>query len=232
MKYDNFLAYYDSPFAFYDSATSPERRIHMAKIKLDHVDLGIAEFIVRMNEIKTAMTTNPVFAALAAKVTAFGTVIATLETKNGAYNTASQTCTTALTERDNARLDCEAVCAALANSSQGETADAAELLSGGWHLRSDGSPVGAMPMPENLSATGGDQEGEVDLHWQPVRGRDSYIGEYSTSATGPWTEFYVGKKSRATATGLTPGVMYYFRLRAVNTEGRGPWSDIAQHRAS
>jgi predicted phage tail protein len=39
-------------------------------------------------------------------------------------------------------------------------------------------------------------------------------------------------KSGCTATGLNPGQMYYFRVRAVGTSGLSPWSDIAQKRAS
>jgi len=89
-----------------------------------------------------------------------------------------------------------------------------------------------LPAPQNLRATGGDMEGECDLQWDPIYGRDAYIAEHAENAAGPWAQFYVGKKSSTTCAGLTPGEMYYFRVRAVGPLGPGPWSDIAQKRAS
>jgi hypothetical protein len=75
-------------------------------------------------------------------------------------------------------------------------------------------------------------EGEVDLACDPVHGRDSYIAECASNALGPWTQFYVGKKSTFTAGSLAPGQLCYFRMCAVGPLGSGPWSDIAQKRAS
>jgi hypothetical protein len=106
------------------------------------------------------------------------------------------------------------------------------LLSGGWHLVEPPEPIGEMPAPENLTATGGDLEGELDMPWEPVQGRDAYIGEWAANPAGPWTQFYVGNNSSCTASGLNPGQMYYFRVREVDPLGPGPWSDIAQKRAS
>lgn len=204
----------------------------MAKIKFDHTALDNPAFIVRMREISTALTPNPVFAALGAKAAALDTAVNDLETKNNAYEVTLQLGSQQLTERDAARSDAEDAARALASASEGETTDAAELQSGGWHLRDPSTPIGPLPAPQNLSGTGGDLEGEADLHWEPVYGRDTYIAECSTSATGPWTQFYVGNTSSCTATGLVSGQMYYFRVRAVGPLGPGPWSDIAQKRAT
>ncbi|MBI3853486.1 MAG: hypothetical protein HY298_24830 [Verrucomicrobia bacterium] len=148
----------------------------MAKIKFDHSLLDIPDFIARMREIITAMTGNPVFAALAAKVTALDTAVNTLETGNNAYNATIQLGQQQLTERDVERVAAEEAARALASASEGETNDEAELLSGGWHLRQPPTPIGEMPAPQNLSATGGDLEGEADLQWDPVRGRNAYSG--------------------------------------------------------
>ena len=52
------------------------------------------------------------------------------------------------------------------------------------------------------------------------------------NAAGPWTQFYVGKKSSTSRGTLDPGEMYYFRVRAVGPLGPGPWSDIAQKRTN
>ena len=202
------------------------------KIKLDHTHLDEDGCIARLEEIVTAMTGNATFAAVAAKVTDLDTAVGDFQTKNTTYNVTAQLCSQQLTERDDARNVAEDAGRTLANASEGETEDDAELLSGGWHLRDPASPVGALPAPQNLRVTGGDLEGECDAQWDPVYGRDAYIGEWAANSGGPWTQFYVGRKSSTTCTGLTPGELYYFRVRAVGPLGPGPWSDIAQKRAS
>jgi hypothetical protein len=169
---------------------------------------------------------------LAPKLAPFNTAIQALDDANNEYEATLTLAKQQLTVRDNARAVVEDLARALASASEGETSDAAALQSGGWQLRGTAAPIGPLPAPANLSATGGDQEGEVDLGWQPVNGRDTYLAEHATSATGPWTQFYVGKKSSATATGLTSGTLYWFRVRAIGAAGPGPWSDPAQTRAT
>ena len=87
--------------------------------------------------------------------------------------------------RDTARETVEELARGLASASDGETTEAAVLQSGGWQLRATAAPVGPLSAPENLSATGGDMEGEADLSWQPVNGRDAYLAEHAPAATGP-----------------------------------------------
>jgi hypothetical protein len=202
------------------------------KIKLDHTRLPEPDCIARLREIITAMTGNAAFTAVGAKVTDLDTAVDVFEAKNIEYNASAELCSQLLTERDDLRGAAEDSARSLANASEGETEDEAALLSGGWHLRDAPTPIGELPAPQNLRATGGDLEGENDLQWDPVYGRDTYIADCSADAAGPWTQFYVGKKSSCTATGLVPGQLYWFRVRAVGPLGAGPWSDIAQKRAS
>ena len=204
----------------------------MAKIKFDHTSLDTPAFITRMREISTALTGNPVFAALAPRLPTFNTVVDTLETGNTTYNATVQLADQQLTERDMERAAAEDAARVLASASEAETIDEADLLSGGWHLTSPPTPPGPMPAPQNLTATGGDLEGEVDMQWEPVTGRDTYLADWAADPMWPWTQLYVGTKSSCTASGLNPGQMYYFRVRAVGPLGPGPWSDIAQKRAS
>ncbi len=115
------------------------------------------------------------------------------------------------------------------NASQG---DETKILSASMPVKDQAAPIGPLPAPGNLRASGGDLEGTCDGMWDPVSGRDTYIAEYATNVAGPWTQFYVGKKSSATASGLASGQLYFFRVRAVGTAGPGPWSDVAQERAT
>jgi hypothetical protein len=110
--------------------------------------------------------------------------------------------------------------------------DEAKILTTGAPIKGQRQPVGPMAAPQNLAVTGGDLEGTIDAQWDPERGASAFTGEYSLSPTGPFTQFYVGPKSSATATGLVSGTIYYLRVRAVGASGPGPWSDIAQRRAT
>jgi hypothetical protein len=175
---------------------------------------------------------SPAFAALAPKLAPLTALVDTLADRHTVHEAAVQTSRQTLSERDVAWDNVEAGFRALASSCEGETTEDAALQSAGWHLRGARASVGPMPAPQNLSGTGGDQDGQADLLWSPVEGRDTYIAEQATSATGPWTQCYIGKKSACTAAGLTSGTLYYFRVRAVGTAGPGPWSDITQARAT
>jgi hypothetical protein len=205
----------------------------MSKIKLDHRTMPEASCLARLREIINASTGNPAFVAIAAKVADLDTAVNVFDTKFVAHNATVQLGRQQLTERDDARVVAEAAAETLAHAAEAETQDDATLLSGGWHLRSHYIPPAGPPLPpQNLLATGGDLEGEVDLQWEPVYGRDAYLGEWAVEPKDPWTQFYAGTKSSCTATGLNPGQMYYFRVRAVGSNGLSPWSDIAQKRAS
>jgi hypothetical protein len=204
----------------------------MAKVKLDLTDLSITALIATLQNIVAKMTGNAVYTAIAAKVTALNAAITALVAANGAYNAAVSDTSAKLTARDDRRVDAENAARALASAAEGESSDAADLESGGFGIQATAAPVGDMPAPENLSAAIGDMDGEVDCNWNAIRrGVQTYIAEYATSPSGPWTQFYVGKPSKATAPGLTSGTQYWFRVRAVGANGPGPWSDPATSRA-
>ncbi|HEY8899641.1 MAG TPA: fibronectin type III domain-containing protein [Chthoniobacterales bacterium] len=92
------------------------------------------------------------------------------------------------------------------------------------------APVGPMPKVENLAATAGDEAGEIDLSWNPIRrGLKSYLIEQSASPDGQsdWTFAKVETKSKTTIAGLESGKRYWFRVKAIGASGEGPASDIA-----
>ena len=95
------------------------------------------------------------------------------------------------------------------------------------------APVGTLPQPANFAATGGDLEGSLDLSWDAIRrGVQTYIAEQAASASGPWTQRYVGKASKCTVSGLSSGTQYWFQVRAIGAAGPSDWSDAATKRAA
>jgi hypothetical protein len=79
--------------------------------------------------------------------------------------------------------------------------------------------------PENLTATAGDLDGEIDLIWEPVEKANSYIIQCSRSDKGPgeWIQEDVVSKSSHTVSRLKSGRNYWFRVAAAGSKGQGLW---------
>jgi hypothetical protein len=202
-------------------------------IKLALARLSILGLIGYLQKIVQKMTGNPVFTTLAAKTTALDTAVTALETANTNYEAANSTAEQLMTLRDNAVVVAENAAKDLASAAEGVTKDPASLQGGGWDLASThGSPVGPMIAPTNFSATSGDADGSVDIACDTQYGVQTHVGESSTSPDGPFTQFYVGKKSSCTKTGLVSGAVNWFRMAAVGAAGQGPYAGPISKRAT
>lgn len=91
----------------------------------------------------------------------------------------------------------------------------------------------AVPTPLSLSATSGDNNGEIDLIWEPVFGAKTYVIQRSTRSAEPgrWTQEDIITKSSYTISKLRSGQKYWFRVAAVSSNGQGPWSEPVQKKA-
>lgn len=206
----------------------------MAKIKTDLSDMDEGELLGYSGNVVTQSTGNATFTSIATQITAIGTARTAYQGLIDDYEASKQETATKLTERDDGRVALENSLRTGASAAEGVTPSpsAADLQGGGWVVRGAATPVGAMPKPENLSATRGDLTGEVDLGWNAItRGVQTYVAERATDPDGPWTQFYIGAASKCTSTGLTSGAAYWFQVRAVGAAGPGPWSDPATERA-
>jgi|WetSurMetagenome_2_1015567.scaffolds.fasta_scaffold321037_1 hypothetical protein len=106
--------------------------------------------------------------------------------------------------------------------------DEAKILSAGMTPKAKGvRSKDRLPIPENLSASTSDFLGEIELHWDNVKGAKSYNIEISTDFTddSKWKYAKTSTKSNASISNLTPGQRYWFRVCAVNTNGESGWSE-------
>ena len=136
--------------------------------------------------------------------------------------------------RDQKEATWDTVFTARANNCEAVTPnDAAALASTGFPLRSSGAPIGSLPAPGNLRATATDNEGEIELRCNTVKGASSYEWECRLHDTpgAPWAAIKSTTAAKLLVTGLIPGTLYGFRVRAVGSAGPGTWSDEATERA-
>ena len=92
--------------------------------------------------------------------------------------------------------------------------------------------TGPLSAPRNLTATAGN--GQVTLGWTSPQSGGASITRYeyrqettaNAGGTGTWTTTG-GTGTTFTVTGLANGTRYYFRVRAVSSDGPGPESSEA-----
>lgn len=82
-------------------------------------------------------------------------------------------------------------------------------------------------VPGSLTATAHSHSG-IELSWtDPPEQTDGFDLQVSGSAEGPWDDLDTVASSPYTHSGLPGNSTRYYRVRAFNAAGAGPWSDIA-----
>src|SRR5436190_12128568 len=174
------MSNYDTPALFFDSGVrydqlEPQPKKHMAKVKLELRTLTPDELVALANNIKTAMTGNANFATPNPTLAALGTAITAAQTKIAAYNTAVSATSTALSDRDTSLQNLRGLLtqegAYVENITGG---DKTKIESAPMGVRADAAPAGPPTQVLNLVVTAGDNDGSLDVAFDPVRGANSY----------------------------------------------------------
>lgn len=102
-------------------------------------------------------------------------------------------------------------------------------LSSGMNIKRQGPP-----RPNGFRVTQGTSSGKADLRTNSEK-RATFTWAMATAlgnsiaATSPpdnWVVIGSGTQARFTATGLTAGQRYFFRVAKIDKNGQGPWSDV------
>ncbi|MEI7595317.1 MAG: fibronectin type III domain-containing protein [Bacteroidota bacterium] len=110
--------------------------------------------------------------------------------------------------------------------------DEAKIKSAGMDVKNTPTQTLDISTPSNFVATHGDNEGEIDLHWDSVKGAKSYTIEIANPESGnlnvaEFKHLLISTKSTASVKNLKPGTRYYFRVAAVGASGQSAWSELA-----
>ena len=104
------------------------------------------------------------------------------------------------------------------------------ILSSGFEVRKQREPMSPILRPENFSVQRQQRTGEVKLRWKTVRGAVSYNVEMTTTDPSDpnttWESLPPVTRITDTKTGLTPGVNYWFRMRAVGRKEISAYSNV------
>ena len=202
----------------------------MPKVKLNLKDLSTLEKIAKARQMVTSMTGNANFTTphpTLAQVTASADELEAAYADVQTIRQTAQTKTSILRDKEFKTETILRQLVAYVESVGGN--DETAILSAGVDVRSAAKPTTAPTPPVSITVIDGDEEGEIDIQWDKVKGAKSYIIERSAdppTATS-WGNATAAIKSSVSIKGLTPGTRYWFRVAAVLSSGQSGWSDPA-----
>jgi len=207
-----------------------------AKLIITFSPLSESDFHTKAGTIVNALRNNPDFPEpWPAQVPSFAQLEAAYNAYQDALHAAANRDRTKIAERDASRADLEAKLKALAPYlemvAQGDTT---KLMRTGYGLRKDpvrGVNADPPPAPAGFTAKHGKLTGSVILHGASVQGAASYEASHTEgnpSDEASWQDdgTFAGCNHIDLA-GLTPGKTHWFRIRAINSNGNGAWTDPA-----
>ena len=108
----------------------------------------------------------------------------------------------------------------------------ASMRAAGLEIEGDKYPLGKPAASGQLRAESHPHEGAVRLRFKRPLRRCSFWVEYraESAPASDWKQSTQCLRQSCVVKGPTPGVKYWFRVRAINAHGEGPWSNLASAR--
>jgi hypothetical protein len=202
----------------------------MSKIKLNLNSLSVPEKIARAQQIVAAMSGNEHFTSPQPTLARLTSAIEDVRAAHMDLQTLRQEAKTKTGVLNQQEATLDGLLGQLANYVESISgSDEAKITSAGMDVRAAKTATGDLHAPQNLSASAGDRDGEIDLSWDKVNKARSYVVERSPDppTNTSWQHAGVAPRSQTTIEGLTSGTKYWFRVAAVGPNGQSPWSNLA-----
>jgi len=200
----------------------------MARVSAKLRRQSLLELLQFLQALITAATGNPNAPTPNSYLAVLQTLLTDGTTKNNSYIAATDACTAASAEREEQREAIIEGLNAYINAMEAYTAfDAAKLASLALPLRSAATPPEPCGTVVNLLTSTGDDEGAMSGQWKREPVAASYEVQLSPDPITPtsWTHVVTVTRARVTVTSLPSGQKRWMRVRAINDQGPGPWSD-------
>ncbi len=186
------------------------------------------QLVERCLFIEERLKGNPAFPTL---VPSLADVATAREALQQAITAAADGGRTATALRERLRRELKLLLDALAGDVMSQAGDDEQkILSAGFYLRAGKRSADGIPMPLRLRARITEQSGEARLDWAKTVGAAIYVVEHngvSPDDAAAWKQVAETTRTRHTVTALPGARIHWFRVRAIGTLGKSPWSDVA-----
>ncbi len=191
--------------------------------------LNAVQLVARSLFIEERLKSNQAFPTLSPDL---DEVAAKREALQQAITEASDGGRTATAKREQRKRELKLVLDALAGDVISQAGDDPEkILGAGFFVRSNNRLAEGLAMPLKLRARISEQPGEARLDWATTRATAIYVVEHngvSPDEASAWKQVAETTRIRHTVSGLASAKEHWFRVRAIGTAGRSPWSDVAR----
>jgi len=201
----------------------------MARIRLNVRKLSVTDKIAKGRQIVTAMTNNTNFPSPNPPLTEVTALLDELAQDFALLQSARSEVTTRVVkqEKTSERLD-QALTQLAGYVESVAGRNDALITSAGMETKAPRSTSTLPGVPQALSASAGEHDGEINLFWKAVPNARSYMIEANLDpATANWTQVGVATSASKVITNLTSGKRYWFRIAAVGAGGQSGWSEHA-----
>lgn len=214
----------------WDAAEPGQPFNRMVKLKTGLSKLKFTDKVTRMKAVEVAMTGNASFVSPNPSLATYGAKIDAIDAKLLEIDNTETHLDMLRQQRDLLIKEGELLYAQLGADVANQSGDdRAKAASSGYELV-DETPATPAPLvkPENVSASTGDNEGELDVQWDSLAGVDAFIIQVSADPNvGPWLHAGVVAVSRFTLTNQPHMTRRWVRVAGIRGSEQGPFSDPA-----
>ena len=204
------------------------------KIKLDLAGLTVPQKFALIRQVVIKLTGNANFPSPNPSLAALTALANELEASYLKQQTDQQTSKTSTTALHTKETAANAGLNSLSNHVEEVSGGNQEKIeSSGLDVRAPKTTTTSLDTPTDLSVTAGDNDGELDLGWNPVANKSNYEVQISDDppTADSWKFAKTVTASKTTLTGLGSGTKKWVRVRTHGAkELVSPWSDPAARR--
>lgn len=202
----------------------------MSRVRLNLKSLTVTEKVAKGRQIVTAMTDNASFPNPNPPLPDMTAALDELSQAYALVQAAKSEVSTRVVSQDNAGTKVDQLLTKLASYVESIAGkDDTLITSAGMETKASPSAPTLPSVPQALSASAGEHDGEISLAWKAVQNSRSYTIEASQDPATPtsWTHVGIATSASKLITNLTSGKRYWFRVAAVSAGGQSGWSEPA-----
>lgn len=191
--------------------------------------LNAVRLVARSLFIEERLQDNPDFTTLSPSLAEIATKREALQQ---AITEAADGGRTATAKREQRRRELKLALDALAGDVISQVGDDVEkILGAGFFVRSNSRSQEVPPTPLKLRARISEHVGEARLDWATTRNTVLFVVEHnavSPDTAEAWVQVAETTRIKHVVRGLASAKEHWFRVRAIGSVGKSPWSDVAR----